>query len=163
MSAYCPVVATLGYVLSKDKTKVLLVHRNKRADDLHYGKFNGLGGKLEAGEDIVSGMRREIKEEADIDAVELVLRGTVNWPGFGKNGQDWFGFIFRIDSWTGEPRNENNEGTLEWIAIDDLESMNFWESDRHWLDMVFSTTPEGFHGVAPFQNGRMISWNCTTI
>jgi 8-oxo-dGTP diphosphatase len=163
MTPYCPVVATLGYVLSKDASSVLLVHRNKRVDDIHYGKFNGLGGKLEPHEDIVSGMRREIKEEADIEAVQLALRGTINWPGFGNNGQDWFGFIFRIDSWNGIPKMENNEGSLEWVKLSDLGSINFWESDRHWLHMVFENDTQAFHGIAPFQNGRMVSWSCTLV
>ena len=44
---YTPIVATLGYVLSPDGKHVLMVHRNKRDDDDHLGKYNGLGGKLE--------------------------------------------------------------------------------------------------------------------
>src|SRR5205809_1448815 len=42
---YTPVLATLGYVLSRDGRRVLLVHRNKRPGDAHLGKYNGLGGK----------------------------------------------------------------------------------------------------------------------
>ena len=54
-------LATLGYVLSPDGKQVLLIHRNRRPDDAHFGKYNGLGGKLEADEDVVGGMRREIR------------------------------------------------------------------------------------------------------
>src|SRR6188768_3039539 len=68
---YTPILATLGYVLSPDRTKVLLVHRNARADDAHLGKYNGLGGKLERDEDVVAGMRREIREEAGIECTSL--------------------------------------------------------------------------------------------
>src|ERR1700732_2610979 len=93
---YKPILATLGYVLSPDGKQVLLIERNRRPDDAHFGKFNGLGGKLDAHEDIVSGMKREIREEAGIECVSLRLRGTVSWPGFGKRGEDWFGFIFLI-------------------------------------------------------------------
>ena len=81
---YTPIVATLGYVLSADGREVLLVHRNARADDQHLGKYNGLGGKLEADEDVVAGMRREILEEAGIECADLALRGTISWPGFGR-------------------------------------------------------------------------------
>src|SRR5204863_7182525 len=109
--SFTPILATLGYILSPDGTQVLLIHRDRRPDDAHFGKFNGLGGKLEANEDIVSGMRREIREEAGIECVSLDLRGTISWPGFGKRGEDWFGFIFRIDRWTGTPHLENPEGT----------------------------------------------------
>ena len=40
-------------------------------------------------------MRREIREEAGIECESMQLRGTLNWPGFGKHGEDWLGFIFR--------------------------------------------------------------------
>src|SRR5476651_600246 len=102
---FTPILATLGYVLSPDGKQVLLIERNRRPDDAHFGKFNGLGGKLEPHEDIVSGMKREIREEAGIECNSLRLRGTISWPGFGKNGEDWFGFIFLIDLWHGEVRS----------------------------------------------------------
>src|SRR5687768_5292577 len=108
MPAYTPILATLGYVLSPDGSEVLLIHRNTRSDDPAYGKYNGLGGKLERDEDVADGMRREIREEAGIDATEMALRGTISWPGFGKNGEDWFGFIFVITAWTGTPVTENH-------------------------------------------------------
>src|SRR5207253_196400 len=63
---FTPILATLGYVLSPDDRRVLLIHRNTRTDDPHFGKYNGLGGKLHADEDIVAGMRREIREEAGL-------------------------------------------------------------------------------------------------
>ena len=34
---YRPIVATLGYVLSPDGNETLLLHRNARADDEHFG------------------------------------------------------------------------------------------------------------------------------
>lgn len=163
MTKYCPVIATLGYVVSPDKKHVLLMHRNKRVDDIHYGKYNGLGGKVDRDEDIISAMRREIREEAGIEALEVVLRGTISWPGFGKNGEDWFGFLFRIDSWAGEVLSGNHEGSLEWISFEDLHGINMWEGDREWLDMVFENSPQTFHGIAPFENGRMLSWHCTMV
>src|SRR5262245_19251514 len=98
---YTPILATLGYVLSPDGREVLLVHRHRRQEDAHLGKYNGLGGKLDAGEDVVAGMCREVREEAGLQCQSLRLRGTISWPGFGSGGEDWFGFVFRIDRWTG--------------------------------------------------------------
>jgi 8-oxo-dGTP diphosphatase len=155
---YAPILATLGYVLSADGTRVLLIHRNARPDDAHFGKFNGLGGKLEPGEDIVSCIIREIREEAGIEVQRLRLRGTVNWPGFGKNGEDWFGFIFVIDQWTGTPLTANPEGTLEWHAIDTVLSLNLWPGDRHFVPLVFDLAQPQFHGVMPYRDGQPLSW-----
>ena len=155
---YTPIVATLGYVLSPDARKVLMIHRNAREDDLHLGKYNGLGGKLDRDEDVLAGFRREIREEAGIECDEVALRGTLNWPGFGKQGEDWLGFIFVVRRFTGQVLERNPEGTLEWIARDRIMDLPMWEGDRHFLPLVFDDDPRPFHGVMPYRDGRMQSW-----
>jgi 8-oxo-dGTP diphosphatase len=154
---YTPIVATLGYVLSPDRRKVLMIHRNARPDDQHLGKYNGLGGKMEPVEDIAECMRREIREEAGIECGTMHLRGTLN------QGEDWLGFIFVIDSFSGEPLTENPEGTLEWVDIDRIMELPMWEGDRHFLPLVFDSDPRPFHGVMPYKDGRMQSWAFTRL
>jgi 8-oxo-dGTP diphosphatase len=163
MAAYTPILATLGYVLSPDGQRVLLIHRNRRPTDPHLGKYNGLGGKLEPGEDVVTCLRREVREEAGIECDELVLRGTISWPGFGQQGEDWFGFLFRIDRWHGEPKQENPEGTLEWVEVGHILTLPLWEGDRYFLPLVFEKTGRQFHGVMPYQDGRPLGWSYSVI
>jgi 8-oxo-dGTP diphosphatase len=158
---YTPILATLGYVLSPNRRQVLMIHRNARPDDLHAGKYNGLGGKLEQNEDVVSGMRREIREEAGIDCLDLTLRGTISWPGFGKKGEDWFGFLFLITRFSGAPLTDNAEGTLQWVDVDAVPSLPLWEGDRQFLPLVFDADPRPFHGVMPYRDGRMLGWSCS--
>lgn len=158
---YKPILATLGYVVSKDGQNTLLVHRNKRGDDQHYGKYNGLGGKMEPGESIQQCMIREIFEEAGILGEAVILRGTINWTGFGSNGEDWFGFIYRIDRFSGTPFTVNGEGELIWYPIDDLLSLPMWEGDRHFLPMVFDDNPRIFHGYMPYGCDKSLSWDFT--
>lgn len=160
---YTPIVATLGYVLSPDSQRVLMVHRNARADDQHLGKYNGLGGKLEPMEDIAAGMRREILEEAGIECLSMQLRGTLNWPGFGKRGEDWLGFIFLIDRFSGEVPQRNAEGDLVWIDRSRLMELPMWEGDRYFLPLVFDADPRPFHGVMPYREGRMKSWSYSRL
>jgi 8-oxo-dGTP diphosphatase len=136
---------------------VLLVHRNRRPGDAHLGKYNGLGGKLEAGEDVVACIRREIREESGLECEQITLRGTISWPGFGKGGEDWFGFIFRIDRYHGTPHAANDDGPLEWIDVDRILELPLWEGDRHFLPLVFSGDRQ-FHGVMPYHDGRPVSW-----
>jgi 8-oxo-dGTP diphosphatase len=160
---YTPILATLGYVFSPDGGKVLLVHRNRRPDDAHLGKYNGLGGKLHCEEDVVAGMRREIREEAGLECEHLELRGTISWPGFGKGGEDWFGFVFRIDRWSGTPWADNPEGTLEWVPVEHVHELPLWEGDRHFLPLVFDRTGRPFHGVMPYRDGRPVSWTYSLL
>lgn len=160
---YTPIIATLGYVLSADGKRVLLIHRNARPGDLHLGKYNGLGGKLEPGEDIAQCMMREIREEAGLEVTTMTLRGTVSWPGFGKEGEDWFGFIYMISGWTGTPIEANAEGTLEWVPLEKLVAceLPLWDGDKQFMPLVFDDNPNVFHGVMPYENGRMVTWSYT--
>jgi 8-oxo-dGTP diphosphatase len=160
---YTPILATLGYVFSSDRQSVLMIHRDARPGDAHFGKYNGLGGKLEPGEDVISGLYREIQEEAGITCESVELAGTISWPGFGKNGEDWFGFIFRIMQYSGSPHGSNPEGSLEWIEIKRISSLPLWEGDGFFLPFIFDLTSPQFHGVMPYHNGRPISWNFQTI
>jgi len=155
---YTPIIGTLGYVLSPDGSQVLMVHRNARPGDEHLGKYNGLGGKLEADEDVAAGMAREIHEEAGLVVTAMELRGTISWPGFGKNGEDWLGFVFLITAFEGEAPTRNVEGDLEWVPLDRLMDLPMWEGDRHFLPLVFDGDRRPFHGVMPYRDGRMVSW-----
>jgi 8-oxo-dGTP diphosphatase len=162
---YTPILATLGYVLTPDRSEVLLIHRNARRDDPAWDKYNGLGGKLELDEDVAAGMRRELREEAGIEASAMALRGTISWPGFGKGGEDWFGFVFVVTAWTGTPLTANHEGSLEWVPVARLLSLelNLWPGDHHFLPLVFDLDPRPFHGVMPYGNGRPLGWTYTRI
>lgn len=155
---YCPIMSTLGYVMSPSRDKILLSHRIARETDDQYGKFNGLGGHMEPSEDIATCMMREIREEAGIEVTGMSLRGTVNWTGFGPSKEDWLAFIFLITSFTGVPFSRNNEGTLAWHPIAEISKLPMWEGDRFFLPLVFDDDPRHFHGCLPYKNGYPVSW-----
>jgi 8-oxo-dGTP diphosphatase len=160
---YTPILATLGYVFSPDGRRVLMIHRDARPGDLHFGKYNGIGGKLERGEDVVAGFRREVREEAGLECDELELAGTISWPGFGANGEDWFVFIFRVTRFTGTPPAANPEGRLEWVEVERVPSLPLWEGDRHFLQLVFERHSPQFHGLMPYHEGRPVAWSMSVI
>lgn len=153
------IIGTLGYVRRGDE--VLLVHRQRAGDD-HQGKYNGLGGKLEVGEDAVACMKRELLEEAGVTATSLTLRGTIAWPGFGSDGSDWFGLVFVIDAFDGEPPSRNEDGPLRWVPINELEALPMWEGDRYFLPWVFDDDPRQFHAVLPYRDGQLLTDGVTS-
>lgn len=172
---YTPILGTLAYIVDPTRANVLLVHRNRRSDDQHLGKWNGLGGKLENDESFASGLRREIEEEAGLLVTAMHLRGTVSWPGFGPNGEDWFSPIFLVTSFDHGPSQDritsNHEGDLHWIPIvrllqacsDDDRTraetdLPLWDGDRYFIPLVFDDDPRIFHGVMPYENGHPVSW-----
>ncbi len=155
---YTPIASTLGFVLSPDRKNVLMVHRVGRRGDENFGKYNGLGGKLERDEDVLSGMRREIREEAGIECEELTLRGTVNWTNFGPHAEDWLAFVFLVTRFRGEPASRNEEGPLSWVPLTLLPDLPMWDGDRLFLPLVFDDDPRPFHGFMPYDGVRPVGW-----
>jgi 8-oxo-dGTP diphosphatase len=126
-------LATLCYVRRNNQT--LLVHRIKKANDMHQGKWNGLGGKLEPGETPEECAIREIREESGLEVAYPLLKGVLTFPAFA-NDEDWYAFVFVATSFSGE-LIESPEGVLAWIDDSELLSLNLWEGDRiflRWLD-----------------------------
>ena len=156
---YYPLIGTLGYILSPDQNRVLMIHRNKRENDPHLGKYNGLGGKLDRGEDIITGMKREIMEEAGIEPIEMKLRGTINWKGFGGDDTGSFGFIFLVTKYQGDVLSTNPEGDLDWHDVNTIMDLKMWEGDRHFLPLVFDDDHRVFHGIMPYSGEKPLSWS----
>lgn len=161
--SYTPIIGTLAYILSPDGSAVLMTHRIGRASDEQFGKYNGLGGHLEADEDVVSGMLREIREESTLEVKKMELRGTVNWTGFGPHGEDWLTFVFLVTEFTGTPLSRNEEGTLSWIHLEEFSKYPMWEGDKYFLPLVFDGDPRPFHGYMPYDNDRPVSWSYSRI
>ncbi|PIE32920.1 MAG: 7,8-dihydro-8-oxoguanine triphosphatase [Ilumatobacter coccineus] len=157
---HTPICGCLAYVWDRSTDRVLMVHRIARDHDDHFGLYNGLGGKLEAGETIIDNLRRELSEEAEIQLTSYELRGTIAWPGFGPNGEDWLGFIFLVDGWTGEIPSSNDEGDLVWVDRHDVvtQQLPMWPGDRYFLPLVFDDDRRAFHGVMPYSNGQPTDW-----
>lgn len=66
----CIVIAA-GAVIQDDTGKILLVKHKKERGGYWQGKWICPGGKLELGEEIKQGIKREVKEETDLE-IELV-------------------------------------------------------------------------------------------
>lgn len=173
---FTPIVGTLAYLLDRERDAVLMIRRDARPDDDHFGKVNGLGGKLEPDEDVVAGLRREIDEEAGLELTSVALRGTITWTNFGPKREQWLGFIFLCDGWNGTPPSGNDEGTLEWIdrprllaacSVDEAQrsaaDLPMWAGDRHFVPLVFDDDPRAFHGTMPYDGDVPRSWSFERI
>ena len=144
-------LATLCYIRRAGKT--LMIHRVKKQNDMHQGKWNGLGGKLEPGETPEECVIREIREEAGLSARNPQLRGFLTFPGFA-NDEDWYAFVFVVRDFEGE-LIDSPEGFLAWIEDERLMELPLWEGDYiflPWLDR-----PGFFSGKFCYTNGNLVS------
>jgi 8-oxo-dGTP diphosphatase len=144
-------LATLCYVRREGQT--LMVHRVKKVNDMHHGKWNGLGGKLNPGETPEECAQREIYEESGLSVQNPKLKGILTFPAFAKD-EDWYVFVFVVEDFWGE-LIDSPEGNLQWVDNSDLTRLNLWEGDATflpWLDRrgIFS-------GKFIYQDGKLKS------
>jgi 8-oxo-dGTP diphosphatase len=145
------VAATLCYLRQGGRT--LMVHRNKKPGDAHKGKYNGLGGKLEAGESPEDCVRREMKEETGLTILDPRLRGILTFPAF-KDGEDWLVFVYTATSAAGELA-DCPEGTLEWVEDSRLLALPLWEGDKVFLPWL--EQGRFFSAKFVYREGRLAS------
>lgn len=125
------ILATLCYLHHNGHT--LMLHRVKKQNDIHAGKWNGLGGKFESGETPEECVIREVREESGLEIRNPKFVGLLMFPNF--KGADWYVFVFTATEFEGE-LIESNEGHLQWIPDAEVESLNLWESDHVFIPWI---------------------------
>lgn len=110
--------------LEKDN-KYLMLHRNKKEKDLNKDKWIGVGGHIEEYESPDQCIVREVKEETNLDLLSFKLCGEVT---FDIDGYLEIMYVYTSKDFIGELK-ECDEGTLEWIDKDKINTLNIWEGD----------------------------------
>ena len=152
-SRYQVIPRVLCFVTSGDELLLLKGAPDKK---LWAGKYNGLGGHVERGESVHAAAWREIREEAGIPVTGLLLRGVVTValeaePGIGL-------FIFTAAALSRD-YTDSLEGTLEWVPISRVATLNTVEDLPRLVSVILSLPP----GAPPFgghyrydPNGRLV-------
>lgn len=136
----------LTLCLVYNKTQVLLGEIKKEGQ--LKGRYNGFGGKVEAGETIEDAAVRELQEECGISPLDMNKRGVILFKFTEDNpfdgNPDMEVHIYSVNKFEGEPV-ETEEMRPEWFLHKDIPFDNMWPDDKIWLPMLLEG--KNFEGV----------------
>ena len=114
---YLLIPRTLIFLTRGDSVLLLKGAPTKR---LWPNQYNGVGGHVEAGEDLLTSAKRELMEETGLIPDSLWLCGTVT-----VDTQQSIGigiYVYRGTCSTGDPL-PSSEGNLEWVRFEQVSSL----------------------------------------
>lgn len=141
LNRYRIIPRTLVFVFD-DEGRVLLL-KGAAGKRLWANRYNGIGGHVEPGEDVLSSVRRELREEAGITTASLRLCGTLLVDTQSDVGIGIY--VFRGE-YSGQTLAASSEGQLEWLDFDRLDEVELVEDVPYLVARIAAMKPED----APF-------------
>lgn len=141
---------TNAFVWDENNARILLGFKKR---GFGVNMYNGFGGKIEPNETSLDAAKRELKEEAGIDAplehtgILLFKSSTLNYAHHID--------IYRANVWEGTP-TESEEMRPEWFSttldnitlgstsdssLPGIPYERMWEDDKIWFPLLLAKTP----------------------
>ncbi|KXB91951.1 hydrolase, NUDIX family [Veillonellaceae bacterium DNF00751] len=126
-----------GLCFPVDAQGRVLLGRKKRG--FGAGKWNGFGGKIEAGETIRQCTVRELREEAGLLAEETALQGAARLFFRFQDRPAWnhWGYVYMVYDFQGTPQ-ETEEMAPAFFAPQDIPYSSMWKADALWLPKILA-------------------------
>lgn len=142
---------TVVYLIKNEK--ILMLYRNKKVNDINYGKWLGVGGHIEEYESPYECAVREVKEETGYTVNSLDYRGLITF--ILDNNETEYIFVFSSKDFSGN-QIECNEGELHWVDKEDLMNLNIWESDYDFIEKIKNDDMELFMLKNLYKNMKLV-------
>lgn len=151
MERYQVIPRSLCFVFHQHQVLMLKANSSKE----WAGRFDPVGGHIEANEDVLASGIREIKEESGLDVVDAKVRGVIHVSNFfGKNIML---FIITATA-TSTDIISNHEGELTWVSLAELDSINTFADIKPILERILKDN-SFFTGNSKFDQGDLIEIN----
>ncbi len=131
---------TLIFIQNEDDILLIKGAKDKK---IWPGLYNGIGGHVEKGEDVLSAARRELTEESGLEKIDLFLKAIIFIEVNENTGINMYVF------W-GETNNkdvrDSTEGSLEWININNLQNYPMVEDLYELIPKIITNQKECLFG-----------------
>lgn len=124
------------------------------------GKWNGAGGKIEAGETPLQAAIRETEEELGVTPRNAQLVGRLQFYIEDGDHSEHDCHVYVATEWEGDPV-ETEEMRPQWFKVTDIPYDQMWEDDKVWLPLLLEGSC--FAGSATFDGLRMVSHDITRV
>lgn len=115
----------------------ILLGRKRRG--MGYGKWNGFGGKIEAGETMRECAARELYEECGLRSNTEDLEMVADLYFHQPSAPEWShaGIVYFAKKWMGIPCL-SEEMEPRWFSPEEFPYEEMWMADKVWLPLVLS-------------------------
>jgi len=114
------IVVVTGIVKFKDK--ILLLKRNSKRE-VHPNKWSFPGGKVEAGENLFQTLKREIKEETNLE-IEDYKKYVSDYTFVRPDGESTIGFCFLVKSLTDQVKINKEFSDFAWVSPSEIDKFD---------------------------------------
>ena len=120
-------ILTLLFIIENNRILLAMKKRGFGA-----GRYNGYGGKVETGETIEEGAKRELREESGLEVNRMEKVGIHEFEFAHDKGNILEVHVFHVTHYRGELR-ETEEMKPEWFLLDAIPFEKMWPDDIHWF------------------------------
>lgn len=137
MERYIGTLTTLCYLEKDDK--YLMLHRVKKKNDVNQDKWIGVGGHALSYESPEDCLLREVQEETGLLLTDYRFRGIVTFAL--KDVETQYMCLYTANGWEGELDYNCPEGVLEWVAKEQITSLELWPGDKVFFKLIAQEHP----------------------
>jgi 8-oxo-dGTP diphosphatase len=133
---YTVIPRVLAFIFNGDNVLLIKGAPTKR---IWANRYNGVGGHVQASEDIYSAARREIEEETGLEVHDLRFQGLINIDVGQETGVLLAVFVAHSDVRETRP---SAEGMLEWVPLDRIHEYDLVQDIPILLERIVDTAKE---------------------